>query len=66
MPTIKTGEQVRREFERKGVSITAWARANDVSRRTAYNVIAGLNKGRRGQAHKVAVLLGMKDGEIVQ
>lgn len=31
---------------------------------TTYQVLAGRKKGRRGEAHKVAVLLGMKDGII--
>ncbi|MDD5443804.1 MAG: DNA-binding protein, partial [Pseudomonas fluorescens] len=32
---------------------------------TTYQVLAGRKKGRRGEAHKVAVLLGMKEGIIV-
>ena len=32
---------------------------------TTYQVLAGRKKGRRGEAHKVAVLLGMKDGIIL-
>jgi hypothetical protein len=28
-------------------------------------VLAGRKKGRRGEAHKVAVLLGMKEGIIL-
>lgn len=31
---------------------------------TTYQVLAGRKKGRRGEAHKVAVLLGMKLGTI--
>lgn len=32
---------------------------------TTYQVLAGRKKGRRGEAHKVAVLLGMKEGIIL-
>ncbi len=32
---------------------------------TTYQVLAGRKKGRRGEAHKVAVLLGMKEGVIL-
>ena len=65
-PKLKTGEQARAEFDRKGISIAQWARDHKVGRSLVYEVLAGRKKCRRGDAHKIAVLLGMKDGEIVQ
>lgn len=63
--TTKTAAQVRREFERKGVAIAAWARDHKVSRSLVYEILAGRKKCHRGQSHKIAVLLGLKKGEIV-
>ena len=41
-----------------------FAREHGVDPATTYQVLAGRKKGKRGEAHKVAVLLGMKDGII--
>ncbi len=60
-----TREQVREEFDRKGLSVSEWATAHDLPVRTVYAVLAGHNKGCRGAAHRAAVLLGLKDGIIV-
>lgn len=64
--TVKTAEEARAEFERKGLSIAAWARKHKVGRSLVYEVLAGRKKCHRGKSHKVAVLLGMKQGEIVE
>jgi gp16 family phage-associated protein len=61
---VKTREQVRKELDRKGKSIREWAREHGLSDRTVYEVLAGRKKGRRGDAHRAAVLLGIKDGVI--
>jgi gp16 family phage-associated protein len=65
-PPLKTPDQARAEFERKGLSISAWARAHKVGRSLVYEVLKGRKKCLRGDSHKVAVLLGMKAGEIVE
>lgn len=61
---MKTRDQVREEFDRQGLSISEWARKHRVSRSTTYQVLRGDKKGRRGESHKVAVLLGLKAGVI--
>jgi gp16 family phage-associated protein len=61
---VRTRDEVRADFDRRGVSLRAWARQNGVSDRIVYEVMRGRFKGRRGSAHKVAVLLGLKDGVI--
>ncbi|MEB0106381.1 DNA-binding protein [Pseudomonas sp. GNP013] len=43
----------------------AFVREQGVDPATTYQVFAGRKKGRRGEAHKVAVLLGMKEGIIL-
>lgn len=62
---LKTPAEVRAEFARTGQSISAWARANGVQVNTVYAILDGKKKGLRGEAHKVAVLLGIKNGVIV-
>lgn len=60
---IKTLAQVREEFARKGTSYAAWARQHGLSPSRVYDVMQGRNKGRFGEAHTAAVLLGLKEGE---
>lgn len=62
--TPKTPEQVRREFDRRGQSIQSWAKAHGLDPNTVYQVLSGAKRGRRGEAHRAAVLLGLKDGVI--
>lgn len=61
----RTADQVKAEFRHKGISITAWALANGYSTNLVFEVLAGRKKAMRGQSHKIAVALGMKEGEIV-
>ena len=55
----------RDEFARNGVSISAWAVANGFTRSLVYEVLAGRKKCLRGNSHKIAVLLGIKSGGVV-
>jgi gp16 family phage-associated protein len=61
---LRTPEEVRADLDRKGIGITQWARQHNVQARTVYDLLYGKSQGRRGEAHRVAVLLGLKDGEI--
>ena len=65
MKRLKTPAQARAEFERRGVSIAAWARDHGVSRSLVYEILAGRKRCHRGDSHRIAVLLGMKDGTLV-
>ncbi len=62
--SLRTADDVRAEFKRKGVSISSWAIANGYSTNLVFEVLAGRKKCIRGQAHNVAVALGLKAGEI--
>ena len=64
MPGIRTAAQAKAWLEHQGKSVQEFAREHGVDPATTYQVLAGRKKGRRGEAHKVAVLLGMKDGII--
>lgn len=62
MKPLKTREQVRRQFNRVGKSVAQWSREHNVSQSMTYQVLRGDKKGDRGDAHRIAVLLGIKDG----
>lgn len=57
---LRTPEQVRVRFERRGVSVAAWARSQGFNVVLTYMVAAGQRKSLRGQSHQIAVALGMK------
>lgn len=65
----KTRAQVRDEFARKGSSISAWARDHGYSSNMVIAILADdeMNprlKCLRGDAHNIAVQLGLKAGEV--
>jgi gp16 family phage-associated protein len=62
---VRTSNEVREEFRRKGISVSSWAVANGFTPNLVYDVIAGRRNPSRGQTHKIAVRLGLKRGEIV-
>ena len=60
----RTVEEVRREFEERGIPISEWARLMGYSPAIVHQVLAGRLKCVRGQAHEVAVTLGLKSGLV--
>lgn len=58
-------EDARRIFDKAGISVAEWARANGFSRVNVHHVLSGKAKCRRGEAHRIAVALGIKDGELI-
>lgn len=62
---IRTPQEVRAEWLRKGMGQNDWARANGFTPATVSQVLNGRNSGARGVGHKIAVMLGIKDGEII-
>lgn len=62
---LKTKDEVLEDFARKGISIRGWAIANGLKPTAVSGVLKGKRTGRIGEAHKAAVLLGLKHGEIV-
>jgi len=63
---LKTREEVIADFARKGISIRGWAKKHGVAHTAVSGVLNGRFSGRIGESHKAAVLLGIKDGEIVE
>lgn len=53
-------EEIQKRFRAAGLSVTDWAKANNFDRNLVYRVIHGRMKGHRGEAHRIAVALGLK------
>lgn len=54
-------DEIRQQLRREGKTIPDWAQENGFPVRTVRAVIYGHNKGHYGQAHLVAIALGIKD-----
>ncbi len=61
----KRAARAHAALARLGISQAALARALGVSTKLVNEVARGRLIGERGKTHKVAVALGLKDGEIV-
>lgn len=59
---IRTPEEVKADLAARGITVRAWSRANGVSEAIVHGLLSGRRKGRYGQAHRAAVLLGLKAG----
>lgn len=65
MPNLLTPEQAREALNPKGMSIAEFCRIHGLNRNMVSDLLAGRKKGLRGEAHRAAVLLGIKYGVIV-
>ncbi len=63
---IRTPDEVKKDFKKKGISISAWSLANGFSPNLVFEVLSGRRNPTRGQTHNIAVTLGLKEGEIIQ
>lgn len=66
---LKTRQQVREEFNRKGWSYSAWARKHSYSAALVREILIDSDtsprrKCLRGESHNIAVQLGIKEGEV--
>ena len=70
MPNTSITEQARKQareaLEKRGQSAKDFAELHDLNPSTVYAVLSGQSRCRRGEAHRAAVLLGIKDGVIEQ
>lgn len=62
MHATRTPAQAKAWIESQGKSVKDYADENNIDLHTTYQVLAGTKKGKRGEAHRVAVLLGIKEG----
>ncbi|MBN0252676.1 DNA-binding protein, partial [Pseudomonas aeruginosa] len=47
-------------FRQRGITITQWAAEHGYKRNAVYRVLNGFDKANYGQAHDIAVALGLK------
>lgn len=65
MATI-TRQEAQATLARLGVPVADWAKANNIPVRTVYRVLDGTAKCERGDSRRAAVLLGIREGEILR
>lgn len=53
-------DAVRYRFFIGGVSVADWARTHGFSSQLTYSLLAGRLRAKRGEAHRIAVALGLK------
>lgn len=66
MHATRTPAQAKAWLESQGKSVKEFAEENNLDPATTYQVLAGTKKGRRGEAHRAAVALGIKEGVVAQ
>jgi gp16 family phage-associated protein len=59
-----TADEIKKKFIAEGRTISGWARANGFAPPSVYRVLNGYDLGVRGQAHEIAVLIGLKPQPI--
>jgi len=66
----RTLAEVRDWFFDEGLTVSDWARQHGLRPDAVYALLAGRTRGKRGQAHRVALALGLKGiprgGELSQ
>lgn len=60
MSRARTVQEAREWFELSGQTVTQWSRDHGFRPEVVYSLLAGRTRGRRGDAHRAAVALGLK------
>jgi len=53
--------KVRERFDLYGIEIKSWAERREFSPVLVYQVLSGRNRGVRGESHRIAEALGIKN-----
>ena len=64
MPATRTPKQAKEWLAQQGKTVQAFAREHSLDPFTCYQVLSGVKKGQRGESHRAAVLLGIKEGVV--
>lgn len=64
MEPTRTAKEIKEELARKGLTIADLAREYDLRLPVVYGVLSGRFVGVRGESHRAAVILGLKQGEL--
>lgn len=62
---LQEPDSARALFSDTGISVAEWARVQGFSTGLVYQVLEGRRKCLRGQSHRIAVALGLKQGETM-
>lgn len=61
-----TPEQARAALDREGMSIADFCRTHELNKNLVSDLLNGRKKGKRGESHRAAVLLGIKEGTVAR
>lgn len=61
---MTTSQEFRQSLSARGESVSAWSQRHGLQAQVVFDLLRGRSKGLRGEAHRAAVLLGMKHGDI--
>ena len=64
MPATRTPKQAKEWLAKQGKTVQEFAREHGLDPFTCYQVLSGTKKGVRGESHRAAVLLGIKEGVV--
>lgn len=59
-PYPSTPKLTKQWFKRHGICISEWCRSHQLAQHTVTDLLRGKSKGNHGNAHKAAILLGLK------
>lgn len=62
---IRDLQKIRTVFEESGLSVAEWARVNGFSTGLVYQVLEGRRQCVRGQSHRIAIALGLRNGKAL-
>lgn len=65
LPYPQTRTSARAWFVRHGIAKSKWASHHKISRLIVEDLLRGRLKGLRGEAHRAAVLLGLKQDPMI-
>lgn len=57
-------KEVRLRIAMSGLTMAAWARRNGFPIRLVHEILSGRRSCVRGQSYRIAILLGLKDGDL--
>ena len=61
-----TPEEIKGEFKAYGIAVSTWCAKNNLHRLTVVDLLRGKRIGVRGEAHRAAVMLGLKPDPITK
>lgn len=60
----KTPQQIKADFDARGIPVAQWADQNGFPRDAVYRVLNGYTPCKRGLPHRIAVALGIKQAHV--